>query len=208
MRTKKFQFLNYQIFTETSLNSFSPIYILIRIFEEERKVVKRYFGSKKYKYSINLMNSELVFLTTTLTEDNFWTFKRICFLRSWRRDICSFIHRLNVKKMSDKLTNSSLNSSIHKISQRKAYFEREITASSHHKLMINTNLKNIISWRLWDTNSNSFKKVNIKFSRNDEDIKSEIRTSVTIMMKRNISSSSSISSNSAVDTTFSISNSW
>ena len=208
MRTKEFQFLDCQISTETFLNSFSFVYILIRIFEKKRKVIKRYFESKKYKYSMNLMNSKLAFLATTLAEDNFWAFKEICFLCNWRKDICSFVHRLNVKRMSNKLTNSSLNLSIRKISRKETYFEREITASSHHKPMISTNLKNIVSWRLWNTNSNSFKNVNIKLLRNDENIKSKIKTSVTIMIKEDISSSSSTSSNFAADTTFSILNSW
>ena len=144
MRTKKFQFLNYQIFTETSLNLFNFIYILIRISEKKRKVIKKYFESKKYRYSISLMNSELTFLTATLIEDNFWAFKRICFLRNWRKNIYSFVHCLSMKKMSDKLTNSSLNLNIRKIFRKEAYFEREITASLHYKLIININLKSIV----------------------------------------------------------------
>ena len=157
---------------------------------------------------MSLMNNELIFLTAILAENNFWTFKKICFLRNWKRNICSFVHHLNVKKMSNKLTNSSLNSSIRKIFRKKTYFEREIIAFSHHKFMININLKNIVSWRLWNINSNLFKNVSIKLSRNDESIKSEVKTSVTIIINEDISSSSSTSSNSAVNITFSVLNFW
>ena len=144
----------------------------------------------------------------TLLKDNLLVFREIFFLHNCRKNICSLVHRLNVKKMSNKFANFSWNLSIRSISRRKTYFEREIFAFSHHKFIVKMNLMSIDSWRLWNTDSKIFDDVKTKFSRDDDNINSKIDTSLSVKVKRKVISKSSISSNSVTDIMFSAFNFW
>ena len=185
--------------------------ILLWSFEDKRKLTKRYFKSKKYRYSVELkkVNINSNTLIDFFENDNFAEFKKIFFLRSYNKSICSLIYRFKINNVSNKCENSSLNSSIFKISRKNAYLNRNIFTFSHHKFIVSMNLININSWRLCEIIFNVFKITeNIIFSREKSNMKFKVKISLTVIIEKNVMLSLSISSNLIIDVISSISDFW